>query len=85
MVSINEGLIDSKAGMISCRIMFRLYLVVLFDESSRYSKLLAWQKASIFVREAKSRGRMMAPDFSLIPESPLIPVPRARLVRKVSI
>src|SRR6056297_1398261 len=83
IVSINDGLIDSNAGIISCLIRFRLYLVVLLEESSRYSKLLEWQKSSMFFLEAKSNGRIIAPDFSFIPVSPFIPVPRVRLIRNV--
>ena len=72
-------------GMSPSRILLRRYLVERFDESSRKGMRFCTAYSSISRREANSSGRMIFPNWVEMPVSPRSPVPRSRLMKKVSI
>ena len=82
---VNLGLISRMRGMSPSRILLRRYLVERFDESSRKGMRFCTAYSSISRREANSSGRMIFPTWVEMPVSPRSPVPRSRLMKKVSI
>ena len=83
--SVNLGLISRMRGISPSRILLRRYLVERFDESSRKGIFCATAYSRISRREANISGRTTRPMRVLIPVSPRSPVPRSRLMKKVSI
>ena len=72
-------------GSSPSRILLRRYLVERFEESSRKGIFCATAYSRISRREANISGRTTRPMRVLIPVSPRSPVPRSRLMKKVSI
>ena len=82
---VNFGLISRMRGMSPRRILLRRYLVERFDESSRKGMRCCTAYSRISLREANSSGRMTFPTCVEMPVRPRSPVPRSRLMKKVSI
>ena len=82
---VNLGLISRMRGISPSRILLRRYLVDRFDESSRKGMRFWTAYSRISLRDANSSGRITFPTCVEIPVSPRRPVPRSRLMKKVSI
>ncbi len=84
MRAVNLGLISRMRGMSPRRILLRRYLVERLDESSRKGRCRATAYSRISLRVANISGRMMRPACMEMPVRPRSPVPRSRLMKKVS-